>query len=74
MQIAKKLGKSPAQVLIRWDIQRGVVTIPKSSSEKRIQENLDVFGWCIPSDDMKKLSSFSFQVDFYPNLLLELEQ
>lgn len=61
-QAAEKLGKSPGQILIRWLIQRGVSTIPKSSSDKRIKENMEVFDFSIPAEDMDKLSSISSQV------------
>ena len=53
--ISQKLGKSNAQVLIRWGIQHGVVPIPRSSEEKHIEQNIDVFDFEIPSIDMKKL-------------------
>jgi methylglyoxal/glyoxal reductase len=42
-RIAKKHGKSPAQVLLRWDLQKGVVTIPKSVRHERIEENANIF-------------------------------
>ncbi|BBN10281.1 hypothetical protein MPTK1_5g02280 [Marchantia polymorpha subsp. ruderalis] len=62
IEAAEKLGKSPGQILIRWLIQRGVSTIPKSSSDKRIKENMEVFDFSIPAEDMDKLSSISSQV------------
>ncbi|ANY66893.1 glyoxal reductase [Paenibacillus sp. BIHB 4019] len=42
-ELAGKYGKSPAQVVIRWDLQKGVITIPKSVRKERIIENGDVF-------------------------------
>lgn len=62
VQIAKKLGKSPGQVALRWGIQYGVDVLPKSTNPKRIKENLDVFSWSIPEDDFKALSSIQPQV------------
>ncbi|XP_073157705.1 aldose reductase [Henckelia pumila] len=60
-KVAKKLNKSPAQVLVRWAIQRGTSAIPKSNSPERIKENEHVFGWRIPDEDFKVLSSFPDQ-------------
>ncbi len=57
--IASKYSKSPAQVLIRWVLQRGIVVIPKSSRKERIYENADVFDFEISREDMKALDSFN---------------
>lgn len=51
-QVAEKLGKTPAQVALRWGIQRGYSVLPKSTSEERIKSNLDVLDWSIPQDMM----------------------
>jgi diketogulonate reductase-like aldo/keto reductase len=42
VRIAQKLGKTPAQVLIRWSVQNGVGTIPKSTKKDRARENIEV--------------------------------
>ena len=42
MEIARRLGKTPAQVLIRWSLQNGVITIPKSTKKARVKENMEV--------------------------------
>ncbi|KAL3695570.1 hypothetical protein R1sor_009646 [Riccia sorocarpa] len=60
-ETAEKLGKTPGEILIRWLIQRGVSTIPKSSSKERIKENMRVFDFKISDEDMQKLSSISPQ-------------
>ncbi|CAF1004573.1 unnamed protein product [Rotaria sordida] len=57
IEIAKKLSKTPAQVLIRWSVQHGFITIPKTSQESRLISNADVFNWSIPDSDMKILDS-----------------
>lgn len=54
--IAEKLGKTPAQVVLRWGIQKGHSVLPKSTSEARIKENLDIFDWSIPEDLFSKFS------------------
>ncbi|KAK6943011.1 NADP-dependent oxidoreductase domain [Dillenia turbinata] len=53
---AEKLGKTPAQVCLRWGLQMGHSVLPKSTTEARIKENLDVFDWSIPEDLFAKFS------------------
>ncbi|KAK5888989.1 hypothetical protein CesoFtcFv8_015034 [Champsocephalus esox] len=57
LQIAEKYGHTPAQICIRWSIQNGVVTIPKSTKKKRIRENCQVFGFQLEESDMATLGS-----------------
>ncbi|CAN6807714.1 unnamed protein product [Brassica oleracea] len=54
--VAEKLGKSPAQVALRWGLQMGNSVLPKSTNEGRTRENLDVFDWSIPDDLFAKFS------------------
>ena len=54
--VAEKLGKTPAQVALRWGLQMGHSILPKSSREAKIKENFDVFDWSIPEDLLEKLS------------------
>lgn len=54
-EISKKHGKSWAQVLIRWSLQKGFIPLPKSVTPKRIEENADVFDFELDVDDMDKL-------------------
>ncbi|KAK7259961.1 hypothetical protein RIF29_25599 [Crotalaria pallida] len=49
-KVAETVGKSPAQVAIRWGLQIGHSVLPKSTNEARIKENFDVFDWSIPED------------------------
>lgn len=55
--LVEKHGKTPAQIILRWDIQNGVSTIPKSVTPSRIQENIDVFDFELSDADMKKIDS-----------------
>jgi len=55
--IASQHGKTPAQTMIRWAIQRGTVVIPKSVTPARIKENIAVFDFELSDDDMKKISA-----------------
>ncbi|HJP79235.1 MAG TPA: aldo/keto reductase [Pseudonocardiaceae bacterium] len=54
--IAKRLGRTPAQVVLRWHLQLGNVVIPKSVTPSRIAENLDVFGFELTGEDMAALT------------------
>src|SRR5438309_3308012 len=53
--LAEKYAKTPAQLMIRWGIQQGLVVIPKSTREERIRENSQVFDFDISDDDMRSL-------------------
>lgn len=52
IELGNKYGKSPVQVTLRWMIQRGVVTIPKSAKKQRIQSNANIFDFEIEADDL----------------------
>ena len=55
--IAAKYNKSVGQVILRWNIQRGVIVIPKSTHVERIKENIDVFDFELNEEEMKQISS-----------------
>jgi diketogulonate reductase-like aldo/keto reductase len=51
--IAKKYGKTSAQILVRWSLQHGLIAIPKSIHEERIRENCDIFDFQLRPEDME---------------------
>lgn len=72
--IGRKYGKTVAQVVLRWHLQRGVVVIPKSTHKERMQENLNVFDFALTDEEMaviagldKKQSAFFSHQD--PNMV-----
>ena len=54
-RIAKGHGKTPAQVTLRWLVQKGMVVIPKASSGGHLQENMDLFGWALSPEEMTEI-------------------
>ncbi|UVS80290.1 aldo/keto reductase [Actinokineospora sp. UTMC 2448] len=56
-RIAERLGRSPAQVLLRWHVQLGNIVIPKSVTPERIRANLAVFDFELTDDDLRELST-----------------
>lgn len=56
-KIAAKYGKTVAQVMLRWHIQRGIIVIPKSTHVKRMRENFDVFGFALSDEDMNAIAA-----------------
>jgi len=55
-ELAEKYGKTVSQVVLRWDLQMGVVTIPKTTNTSRIRENADIFDFEISGQDMERIS------------------
>ncbi|GMX61517.1 glyoxal/methylglyoxal reductase [Paenibacillus elgii] len=66
-ELAGKYGKTPAQIILRWDLQHGVVTIPKSIRESRIRENIDVFDFTLSDEDMARLDGLNQDRRFGPD-------
>ena len=58
-ELANKYNKTVAQVILRWDLQNGVVTIPKSTKEHRIIENSTIFDFELTTEDMDRISSLN---------------
>lgn len=59
VELAEKYGKTPAQIILRWDVETGVSTIPKSVSADRVRENGDVFDFELTAEEVEKISSLN---------------
>jgi 2,5-diketo-D-gluconate reductase A len=56
-RVAERHGRTPAQVLLRWAVQRGVPVIPKSTHQERVEENAGLFDFELSGDDMDALDA-----------------
>lgn len=66
-ELANKYNKTIAQIVLRWDLQKGVITIPKSSKRERILANADIFDFELTLDDMANLDSLDRGQRFGPD-------
>lgn len=67
IELSQKYGKSPAQIVIRWDLENQVVTIPKSITPERIRQNADVFDFSLSTEDVEKLTALNENKRFGPD-------
>lgn len=66
-ELADRHGKTPAQILLRWDVQRGVVTIPKSTNKGRIRENFAVWDFELSAAEMNDINALEKSHRFGPD-------
>ena len=59
VSIAKAVGKTPAQVVLRWHIERGDIVFPKSVTPARIKENIDIFGFELSGEDVEAITALN---------------
>ena len=59
VEIAERLGRTPAQVIIRWHLEQGFVVIPKSERPDRIRSNADIAGFTLDADDVRALNALA---------------
>lgn len=65
--LADKYGKTAAQIVLRWDIQLGIVTIPKSVTADRIRSNAQIFDFELSSEDMAAIGELNENRRFGPD-------
>ena len=59
--VADEVGKTPAQVCLRWLVGKGIVVIPKTSSQERLRENMGIFGWELPAEAERRIDEIPEQ-------------
>ena len=74
IKLFKKHGKTSAQVMLRWNIQRGVIVLPKSTHKERMIQNIDVFDFSLTDEDMNAIAALdtktsSFFSHYDPNMV-----
>lgn len=65
--LAEKYNKTTAQIVLRWDLQKGIVTIPKSSNEKRIKSNADLFDFELTEEDVNAIDLLDKNIRIGPD-------
>jgi 2,5-diketo-D-gluconate reductase A len=58
-ELAQRYGRTPAQILLRWHIELGVVPVPKSEDPQRLRENIAVFDFTLTPEDVARLSALN---------------
>ena len=56
-EVARRRSKTPAQIVLRWHVQRGLIPIPKTSKPQRLAENIDVFDFELGSEEMDEITA-----------------
>lgn len=64
-EIGRKYGKTAAQVMLRWNIQRGVIVLPKSTHRERMEENFDVFDFMLSEEDMSAIAALDMKTSAF---------
>ena len=65
LELADKYDRSPAQIVLKWELQKGIVPLPKSKSREHIIENLELFNWDLATEDMKKIDNIDHKKRVY---------
>jgi diketogulonate reductase-like aldo/keto reductase len=65
VELSDKYDKSPAQIVLKWELQKGIVPLPKSKSKAHIEENLKLFDWELNAEDMTKIDNIEHEKRIY---------
>lgn len=64
-ELAKKYGKTPAQIILRWHVQMGHIVIPGSTNPEHIASNIDIFDFALTPQDMEKIAALDTETKYY---------
>ena len=70
--LSKKHNKTPAQILLRWGLQKGFVILPKSVTKSRIEENTNIYDFELDEEDMETLNTKKYQPSAWGEFMLPL--
>jgi diketogulonate reductase-like aldo/keto reductase len=65
LELADKYDRTPAQIVLKWELQKGIVPLPKSKSKEHIIENLELFNWDLATEDMAKIDNIDQEKRVY---------
>ena len=74
IELGKKYNKTPAQIILRWHIEEGYIVFPKTTNEKHMKENIDIFDFSLTSDEMNEISKLDCGKRFFTLNLKEQEE
>ena len=60
VEIANRKGKTPAQICLRWELQKGIVAIPKTTAKDRLVQNIEVFNFTLNEDEMEVMDAIPY--------------
>jgi len=60
-ELSDNYEKTPAQIILNWEVQKGVTVIPRSTSKNHLRENLQIFDWQLAPEDVEKVDSIPTQ-------------
>ena len=67
LAMAEEYGRTPAQIVLRWDIQRGVAVVPKSVHRERIVSNAQIFDFALTDEDMARIQALDMNMRVGPD-------
>ena len=73
-ELAKKYGKTPAQIVLRWHVQMGFIVIPGSRNPEHIKENIDIFDFELTEEEMAEIAKLDNNTRYYTRTDEQLEQ
>jgi diketogulonate reductase-like aldo/keto reductase len=65
LELADKYDRTPAQIVLKWELQKGIVPLPKSKNKEHIIENLELFNWDLATEDMAKIDNIDQEKRVY---------